>query len=305
MCAPRTDKSVLESTRRVTLWGFCANLVLSGVKITAGALGHSQAVLADGVHSLSDTGTDVSILLGAHYWSKPPDSSHPYGHQRIETLITTGIGVALLAAGAGIAYHALATLHTPRQSAPGWITLAAAVLSIVSKETLYRWTMKVGKRIQSSAVIANGLHHRTDALSSAPVAVAVLVARLLPRWSFLDQLAGMFVSIFIIWSGWTVVWPALKELVDAGASEQELKNIRKIARETAGVNDVHGVRTRYLAGHIIATLHVLVDDNLPVKKGHEIAENVKQRLLDDGPDVIDAIVHLEPVSDGNGAQFGP
>ncbi len=300
MRSPHTDNSVIEDTRRITLWGLCANLLLSGIKIAAGALGHSQAVLADGVHSLSDTGTDVSILLGSQYWSKPPDSSHPYGHQRIETLVTTGIGVALLAAGAGIAYHALSTLQIPHHTAPGWIPLAAAVLSIVSKEGLYVWTRKVGKRIQSSAVVANALHHRTDALSSVPVAVAVLVARLLPEWAFLDHLAGMFVSIFILWSGWTVVWPALKELMDAGASERELEAIREIARQTSGVNEVHGVRTRYLAGHIIVTLHVLVDDELPVARGHEIAETVKQRLLDEGPDVIDAIVHLEPASDGDG-----
>lgn len=285
----------VRETRRVTWLGLVGNVLLSLLKLVCGYVGSSQAVMADGVHSLSDSSTDVTILLGVGYWSRPPDHSHPYGHRRIETVVTSGIGVVLMAAAAILAYHAISALEEPHARAPGWIALGAAVVSIVAKEGLYRWSASVGRRIKSPAMIANAWHHRSDAFSSVPVALAVLAARVVPEWTFIDHLAGVVVSVFICRAGWRVFWPALKELVDVGAPRGEVKRIRQVALEIEGVREVHGVRTRYVGGSLKVDLHVLVDGSLSVKEGHEIAERVQQRLLDSGPDVVDAVAHVEPV----------
>lgn len=296
--AEKDRERYLKQARRVTWLGLLGNLGLCALKLAGGVLGNSQAVVADGVHSLTDSSTDITILLGVGFWSKPPDSTHPHGHRRIETLITTAIGILLMAVAAGLAYRAMATLQTPRDHAPGWIAFAAAVVSILSKEGLFRWTASVGRRIKSSAILANAWHHRSDAFSSAPVAVAVLVARTMPGWAFVDHLAGAVVAVFIFRAGLQIAWPAVKELVDVGASEEELERIRRLACETPGVRDIHDVRTRYVGGSIKVDLHVLVDGDMSVQHGHEIAEAVKQRLVDSGPDVVDAEVHIEPLEDG-------
>lgn len=295
-----TSGNYLQRTRQTSMVGLFVNVLLALLKIGAGVFGNSQAVLADGIHSFSDSGTDISILLGAGYWSKPPDFSHPHGHQRIETLVTTAIGIILITAGGLIGYRALSTLHTPHDSTPGWVAFGAALVSIISKEGLYRWTARVGRNIKSSAVVANAVHHRSDAFSSIPVACAVLLARVFPAWAFLDLLASLVVSVFILWAGWQVFWPAARELVDVGASKRELERIRNLALETDGVRKVHGIRTRYLGGSLVVDLHVLVDGSLSVSEGHRISESVKDRLLVDGPGVVDAVVHLEPVQSASG-----
>lgn len=297
MTAKNTEKDrerYVKEARRVTWLGLVGNLGLCVLKLVGGVLGNSQAVVADGVHSLTDSSTDITILLGVGFWSKPPDSTHPHGHRRIETLITTAIGILLMAVATGLAYRAIATLQTPRGHAPGWIALVAAVVSILSKEGLFRWTASVGRRISSSAILANAWHHRSDAFSSVPVAVAVLAARVMPEWGFVDHLAGAVVSVFIFRAGLQIAWPAVKELVDVGASDEELERIRKVACQTPGVRDIHGIRTRYVGGSIKVDLHVLVDGDMSVYRGHEIAESVKDRLIESGPDVVDAEVHIEP-----------
>jgi cation diffusion facilitator family transporter len=284
----------------VTWAGLAINIVLAALKVAGGLIGSSQAVVADGVHSLSDTGTDVAILLGVGVWARPADPSHPHGHRRIETLVTNGIGIVLMLAGVGIAYHAVLTLQQAHAHPPGWVALGAAVLSVLAKESLYQWTARVGKRIKSSAVVANAWHHRSDAISSVPVVLAVLGARILPSWYFLDHLASVVVSVFILRTGWRVFWPAVKELVDVGASRREVARIRKIAMETPRVRQVLRIRTRYVGGSLMVDLHVLVDEQMTVREGHDVAEKVQERLLASGPDVVDAVVHLEPVQDGGG-----
>ena len=293
--AEEERQQYVKETRRVTWLGLAGNLGLCVLKLVGGTLGNSQAVVADGVHSLTDSSTDIAILLGSGVWAEPPDRNHPHGHRRIETLVTTAIGILLMAVAAGLAYRAMATLQNPAEGVPGWIAFGAAVLSIISKEALFRWTAKVGRRISSSAILANAWHHRSDAFSSAPVAAAVLAARIMPEWAFVDHLAGAVVSVFIFRAGIDIAWPAVKELVDVGASEKELEHIRKLACQTPGVRDIHEVRTRYVGGSIEVILHVLVDGDMSVHHGHEIAETVKQRLVESGPDVVNAEVHIEPM----------
>lgn len=287
-----------REVKRVTWIGLAVNVLLSALKLAGGMLGHSQAIVADAVHSLSDTTTDVAVLVGVRYWSQPPDDRHPHGHRRIETLVTAGIGVLLAVVAAGLAVNAVSTLSVEHQSPPGLVALAAALVSIVSKEILYRWTVLVGRRIGSPAVVANAWHHRSDAFSSVPVLVAVAGARVFPAWAFLDHLAALVVSVFILRMSFTIVRPALDELIDSGASKRELERIRRIALETEGVEQVHAIRTRRSGTALQVDLHVLVDGSMSVRRGHAIAERVQQRLMAEDLDLADVIVHVEP-ADGD------
>lgn len=282
---------------RVTLWGLVVNLALCCIKFLFGVLGSSQALVADAVHSLSDSVTDVAVLIGVRFWSAPPDESHPYGHGRIETLITFLIGIALGSVGIGLGYRAVASLHEHHTVSPNWMAFVAACVSIASKEWLYQWNVSVGRRVKSSALLANAWHHRSDALSSVPVAVAVLATRIWPGWGFLDQVATVIVAVLILYAAWEISFPAFRDLVDAGASRKERETILEIASTTKGVLSVHGLRTRHVGPGLHVDLHTLVDGNLSVRQGHDIAAAVKYRLLELGPDVVDVVVHTEPHND--------
>lgn len=284
----------MNSVRRVTLVGLLINLVLSAVKFAAGTLGHSRAVVADAVHSLSDLTTDVAVLAGSTVWDKPPDSMHPYGHRRFETMVAMFVGIVLAFAGIALGWNALASFHAPHPHKPGMIAFGAALLSIVSKELLYRWTLRCGKREGSIAVQANARHHRSDALSSIPTALAVAGARLVPSWVLLDAIGALVVCVFILYSAWEIMGPGLRELTDFAAPEDVRRRIVALAENIAGVREVHNVRTRYVAARLQIDLHVLVDPAMTVARGHDIASDLERQLLEQGPDVIDVIVHIEP-----------
>jgi len=257
-------------------------------------VGSSQALVADAVHSLSDSFTDLAVVIGAGFWSAPADADHPHGHGRIETLITCLIGIALASVGVGLAYSALSKLDAGDRALPGWSAFVVACVSIGIKEFLCRWTAQVGQRIKSSAVVANAWHHRSDALSSIPVAVAVLGTQVWPNWDFLDHIAVVIVSVLIFHAAWKIVWGALRELIDAGAAKADQETMLKLAMNTEGVRAVHKLRTRYIGPGLQVDLHVMVEPELSVREGHAITGAVKERLLDQGPNVIDVLVHLEP-----------
>jgi cation diffusion facilitator family transporter len=270
------------------------NIALSTLKLTAGFWGSSQAVVADGIHSLSDCITDLAILVGVRYWSEPPDAQHPYGHRRIETLITIFIGVVLAIAALGMMYDAILSFNKPKSNQPGVVALVVTLFSIGAKEGLYRWTKSVGTRIKSSALIANAWHQRSDALSSIPVAIAVAAATINPDLGFLDGVGALLVCLFILYAAWNIVAPGFAQLVDRGADKTEVEKIRLIAIEQESVLDVHKVRTRYSGLGLQVDLHVLVDGAMSVHAGHEIAGRVKAILLAKAPNVVDVVVHIEP-----------
>jgi cation diffusion facilitator family transporter len=282
-----------REVQRITLWGLAANLLLAVVKFLGGVLGASQALVVDAVHSLSDSATDLAVLVGAMYWTAPADDDHPHGHGRIETIITCAIGITLAAVGLGLAYRALNSLREPA-AVPGWIAFYIACASMVGKEWLYRWTLHVGKRLRSSAVVANAWHHRSDALSSLPVAVAILGVQIAPTWTFLDPVAATIVAVLIVQAAWKIVWPALRQLSDVGASEAEQAHFCSVALATEGVQAVHALRTRHIGHGLQLDLHVRVDPDLTVREGHDIAHAVKRRLLEEGAEVVDVLVHVEP-----------
>jgi len=292
------DAARAHEVRRVTWIALLSNLLISATKLTAGILGHSQAVVADAVHSASDSVTDVAILVGVRFWSAPADEQHPHGHRRIEALVSAAIGLVLVAVAVGVSWHALATLQEKPEQGPGWIALVPTLASILGKELLYRWSAAVGRRVRSRVLVANAWHHRSDGLSSIPAAFAVLAAKLLgPEWVLVDHVGAVVVSLFILRAAWIIVRPALGELIDTGAPEEDLKRIREIAVSTAGVHDVHKLRTRYSGTGLQVDLHIRVRGDLTVREGHDISELVKSRLVSGGPGVLDVVVHLEPCED--------
>jgi len=228
------------------------------------------------------------------FWSKPPDAEHPHGHRRIETVVTTAIALVLVVVAAGLIYNALFTLREHHARPPGKIALVAALLSIVVKEAVYRWTAAVGRRHKSSALIANAWHHRSDALSSIPAAVAVAVAALKPDWAFVDHVGAVVVSLFVFHAAWIIGKPALGQLVDAGAPQADREHIERLVRSVPGVRDVESLRTRYVGSGLQVDLHLQVDGGLTVREGHAIAGHVKHHLINRGPDVVDVVVHVEP-----------
>ena len=273
--------------------GLLVNLVLAAAKLIAGVLGHSQAVVADAIHSLSDTVTDVALILGVRYWSAPADERHPHGHRRFETLITVFIGLMVAAAAVGIGWEAISSFGRPSHP-PSIFALIASLVSIGTKEALYRWSLKVGRQTGSSALVANAWHHRTDALSSIPVAIAVAIAMVDHRLAVVDQIGALVVSVFVLHAAFRIIRPALDELVDAGAPSAHRKELERLALDVDGVRAAHALRTRYIGSELAVDVHVEVDADLSVADGFEIARRVKRDLLQRGPDVADVIVQIEP-----------
>ncbi len=282
------------SIKRVTVWGMIINLGLAGLKFVMGILGHSQALIADAAHSLSDMVTDVAVIVGVRFWSEPADEEHPYGHGRLEMLVSLFIALMLAGVGIGICYNAVITLHKGESHIPGMLALVAAVVSVVVKEWLYRWTVKAGKAIKSSAVIANAWHHRSDAISSIPVVLAVVGIRINPEWQYLDHIAAVVVSVLIVKAAKEIAMPQIRHLMDAGATQEELKIIKEIIYQTEGVITTHKVRTRHIGSGLQVDLHVQVAPELTVGQGHDVAKRVEGELLENGPDIVDVLVHIEP-----------
>jgi cation diffusion facilitator family transporter len=274
--------------------GLLCNLALAAAKAAAGIIGHSQAVLADALHSLTDSVTDIAVILGVRFWTAPADEDHPHGHGRIETLITVVIGLAVGAVAVGMGVQAIRGLRHDPGTAPTAVALVVALVSIVIKEVLYRWTAKVGREVRSPALEANAWHHRSDAISSIPAAVAVAVTLIDPGWAVVDRVGAVVVCLLILQASWRILRPALDQLIDAGAPAADRRRIEELALQVDGVEAAHAVRTRYVGADLAVDLHVEVDGGLSVGDGHSIAVAVRRKLIEEGPNVIDALVQIEP-----------
>lgn len=287
---------------RVTIWGGIINVVLLVVKFAAGIFGHSAAMIADAVHSLTDFATDVVVLIFVHLGNKPADRDHDYGHGKYETLATAIIGTSLLAvgvlifcSGAGKTWRVIQGEMLP---SPGKVALVAAVASIVLKEWAYRFTVKVGKRCQSEAVVANAWHHRSDALSSVGTMIGIGGAILLGnRWTVLDPLASIVVSVFIVRAAWQLMMESMKELTEASLSDEDEAVIMHIAASEPGVSEVHNLRTRRVGNRIAIEMHARMLGSTPLVEAHMHATAIEHRLKEHfGPDTLVSI-HLEPVKE--------
>lgn len=287
---------------RVTIWGGIINVVLLVVKFAAGIFGHSAAMIADAVHSFTDFATDVVVLIFVHLGNKPADRGHDYGHGKYETLATAIIGTSLLAvgvlifcSGAGKTWRVIQGEMLP---SPGKVALVAAVASIVLKEWAYRFTVKVGKRCQSEAVVANAWHHRSDALSSVGTMIGIGGAILLGnRWTVLDPLASIVVSVFIVRAAWQLMMESMRELTEASLSDEDEAVIMHIAASEPGVSEVHNLRTRRVGNRIAIEMHARMLGSTPLVEAHLHATAIEHRLKEHfGPDTLVSI-HLEPVKE--------
>ena len=286
--------TAVKLIQKVTWVGSIANIALAFIKITIGKLTGSQALIADGVHSFSDLVTDTAILIGSRYWTAPADKEHPYGHGRFETLTNIFIGVILALVGLGIGWDSLHSISTESHLQPGILAFSAAVVSIVVKEVLYRWTVIQAKKINSRALYANAWHHRSDALSSLPVAIAVIANYFFPTFHYLDQIAALIVTAMILKASFDILWPAILELTEAKADSDIEKQIQAYAAEDKDIKEVHAIRSRRTGSTILLDFHLLVDPEMSVERAHNITENFKTHLLNKLDEVVDIIIHIEP-----------
>lgn len=285
-----------HAVTQTSVIGAIVNLVLSIAKILAGLLGHSQALIADGIHSLSDLLSDALVLIAGHRASQGPDLDHPYGHARYETVATLLLGLLLIGVGVGIGWDAIHRLFEPTALlTPGPLALVAALASILVKEWLYWWTLAYAKRVKSDLLRANAWHHRTDAISS--VVVLVGIAGTMAGLAYLDAIAAVLVALMIAKIGWDLGWTAMTELVDTGLESERLEAVAETIRSVGGVRDIHMLRTRRYAGQVSADVHVLVDPWVSVSEGHMISLLVEQRLKREIDEITDVTVHIDPEDD--------
>ncbi len=278
--------------------GLAANVALSALKIGVGAACASQTLVADGVHSFSDAATDIAVMVGSRFWSAPSDEEHPYGHRRIETIVTLFIGLSLMMVGFNIVVHSVGLfVRGDFAPPPGFAAILVALLSIGLKEYLYRWTNAEGRRLQSSALVANAWHHRSDALSSLPALFALVAANVRPDWTFVDMLGAVLVSLFIFRSAVAIAWPCLQELGDSAAPRPVTLLVGDALRSVEGVEQVHQLRTRRVGSSLYCDVHIVVDGDLTVRDGHRIADAARDAVLEEVPSVIEVLVHVDPDDD--------
>ncbi|MDP6123690.1 MAG: cation diffusion facilitator family transporter [Arenicellales bacterium] len=285
-----------KASIRITLIGVLVNIGLATAQFLVGIIGHSQALVADGVHTLSDLISDVIVFLAIRQGSKEADREHPYGHSRFETVATVAVGVLLGVAAVGIVMRAIERLLEPGEIVvPTLSALIVAAVAVGAKEALYRFTILVADRFDSSLLRANAWHHRSDALSS--VIVLVGIGGSIAGIPVLDGVAAIIVAIMIGRMGWRLGWEATQELVDTGLDENQLSELKSAVMEVEGVEGLHMMRTRRMGGRALVDLHIEVDGEVSISEGHHISEKVRCFLLDKFEELTDVMVHIDPEDD--------
>ncbi|MEK7734754.1 MAG: cation diffusion facilitator family transporter [Pseudomonadota bacterium] len=285
-----------EASKRVTWVSVWLNLVLTVAQIVIGLIGQSQALVADGFHTLSDLVSDFMVLFALAHGRKAADAEHPYGHARIETAMTLILGGMLVAVGIGIAINAGLKLHRGEAFViPSQITLWVAVVTLVGKEWLYRYLMVVANRYDSSMLRANAWHSRSDAISSLVVVAGIGGA--LFGFAYLDSVAAIIVAIMVAKIGADFAWQSLRELIDTGLDPAVIEEMRKVINGVAGVKALHLLRTRRTGGKALVDVHIIVDDHLSVSEGHQISETVRARLIREVEVISDVLVHIDTEED--------
>lgn len=286
--------------QKVTLVGSAGNIALMIFKFIAGILGHSSAMIADAVHSLSDFVTDIIVLVFVSVSAKPQDRSHDYGHGKFETIATFFIGLALIAAAVGIIVSGVMALIDwaggAKLKAPGQLALWAALLSIVVKEVLYQYTAYKGKRLNSQAVVANAWHHRSDALSSIAAAIGIGGAILLgDRWTVLDPVASIVVGLFLVKVAVGLLRTSIGELTEGSLPQETEQEIEDIITSFSEISEPHNLRTRRIGNRIAIEAHIRMDGNMPLRDVHNITSQVEQRLKERFGEETHITLHMEPV----------
>ncbi len=283
---------------RVAVVNITANFLLTTGQVIIGILGHSQALVADGLHTLSDTLADLLVIFALKHGRKGADEEHPYGHERIETAVTMILGIVLIGVAVGIGVRASMKLLTPGAIVvPSALTLWAALGTLVAKEAMYHYTINTANRFGSNMLRASAWHHRSDALSSLIVAAGI--AGSLIGFAYLDAIAAIVVAVMIIKVGINLGWQSLRELVDTGLGTEDLDSIRQAILSVSGVKALHLLRTRRVGGQALADVHIIVDDRLSVSEGHQISEMVRATLVREIAPLTDVMVHIDTEEDVN------
>ncbi len=291
-----TSESRYRDTKKVTLVGAGINLFLTVIKIVFGYLGQSQSLIADGIHSLSDLLSDGLVLFAAKHSAKDADENHPYGHGRIETLVTIALGMLLIIVAGGMTIDAFRRIMEPDELLhPGVLALMVAFISIVANEFLYHYTIGYARKYKSRMLRANAWHHRSDAVSS--VIVLLGVGGTLLGFHSLDAIAAIGVSLMIAKIGWELCVQSARELVDESVEPELVKTINDKILGVDGVRELHTLRTRRMGGDALVDVHVLVDPKVSVSEGHYIGEKVREQLIAEIDDITDVMVHIDPEDD--------
>ena len=289
---------------KITLVGSAGNALLVVFKFVAGIIGHSAAMVADAVHSLSDFITDIIVLVFVSISAKPQDSSHDYGHGKFETLATLFISLALVAAAIGIivsgARKLAAWLNGADLEAPGSLALWAAFISILMKEWMFRFTARKGRELDSPALKANAWHHRSDALSSIGAAVGIGGAVLLGgRWTVLDPLASIVVGAMLVKVAWEIMRPSLGELTDESLPEKTEEEILEVFHSFSDISEPHNLRTRRIGNRVAIEAHIRMDGNMTLQRAHEITSKIEGELKERFGSGTIVTLHMEPLKNGN------
>jgi len=297
MSEETTKQIRYEATRKVTLIGVVVNIFLSLVQLIGGFFANSQALIADGVHTLSDLASDFVVLFAAKMANQEADEAHPYGHGRFETLATVILGLALTGVAVGIAFNAVSRLLNPEHlTQPTSIALIFAALAIFAKEGLYHYTMRVANRFNSKMLEANAWHHRSDAISSLIVAIGI-AGSVIFEIPWLDAVAAILVAMMIFFMGARLILDSTMELVDTAWDAEKIDEMKEFIKKIEGVDHMHMLRTRKMGNDVLADVHLQVNSYLSVSEGHYIAESTMGKLHKKFPELSDITVHIDPEDD--------
>jgi cation diffusion facilitator family transporter len=294
--ASAQDAARFEEGQRITWVSVGVNIVLTAMQLVVGVIAHSQSLIADAMHTLSDIVADAFVLFANRKGAEAADADHPYGHGRFETAASLVLGLLLAGTGAGILVSAAGRLQDIGSAPPvGVAAMWAALVTLTAKEGLFRYMLAKAERLRSPMLVANAWHARADALSSLVVAAGIGGALL--GFNFADAVAAIIVGAMIVRAGFQFAWTAIRELIDTGLSVEEVDAIRHTIADTPGVLSMHELRTRRMAHQVLVDAHVQVNPRISVSEGHRIAESARQRVLDSHAEVLDVLVHVDAEND--------
>jgi cation diffusion facilitator family transporter len=285
---------VWQTGARFALFGLIVNVLLAAAKILAGVVGHAYVLIADGIESALDVGGSIVIWGGLTFAARPPDTSHPYGHGKAEPIAAVVVALGVLAAALVIAIQSVREIFLPHHAPAPW-TLAVLVVAVIVKETLYRYVIRFGQKVDSTAVKTDAWHHRIDAMTSIAAFIGISIALIGGKaWQSADDWAALVACALIGWNGYRLARPALFEIMDTAPRDKFVRSICEAASSVPGVVEVEKCRARKMGLDFYVDLHVGVDGNMSVHEGHEIAHRVKAAIQQGDPRVADVLVHIEP-----------
>ncbi|PYJ71277.1 MAG: cation-efflux pump [Verrucomicrobia bacterium] len=288
------SSSISQTGARFALFGLIVNVLLAAIKILAGAIGHAYVLIADGIESALDVGGSIVIWGGLTFAARPPDRTHPYGHGKAEPIAAVIVAVGVFAAAVGLAIQSVREIFLPHHGPAPW-TLAVLVVTVVVKETLFRYVIRFGQKVESTAVKTDAWHHRFDAMTSAAAFIGISLALIGgKKWQSADDWAALVACVLIAANGVRLARPAFYEIMDTAPGGKIVRSIRRVANSVPGVVTVEKCRARKMGLDFYVDLHVGVDGKISVQEGHEIAHRVKAAIQQSDSRVADVLVHIEP-----------